>query len=150
VARSGSSRSIVWTRRLVPMVVGAGLLYLAWRLATANADAVKVDFLLGRIDLALWQALATSFLLGAIMVGFYALYQMARGGLVSRRYRKQLSNLETEVHQLRNLPLAHEEVSMPELAGVSVERGTLEREVHEPDFGERGDPVLGGTGRSGA
>lgn len=136
MASSRSSRSIVWIRRLVPMVGGAGLLYLAWRLINANAEGVKVDFLLGRIDLVLWQALGTSFLLGATMVGLYAIYQMARGGLLSRRYRKQLSNLETEVHQLRNLPLAPQEASTPELADL--------------DFGEDGDPVLGGAGRSGS
>ena len=136
MASSGSSRSIVWIRRLVPTGVGAGLLYLAWRLINANAEGVKVDFLLGRVDLVLWQALGTSFLLGATMVGLYAIYQTARGGLVSRRYRKQLSNLETEVHQLRNLPLAPQEASTPELADL--------------DFREDGDPVLGGAGRSGS
>ena len=136
MASSGSSRSIVWIRRLVPTVVGAGLLYLAWRLINANAEGVKVDFLLGRVDLVLWQALGTSFLLGATMVGLYAIYQMARGGLVSRHYRKQLSNLETEVHQLRNLPLAPQEASTPELIDL--------------DFREDGDPVLGGAGRSGS
>ena len=136
MASSGSSRSIDWIRRLVPTVVGAGLLYLAWRLINANAEGVKVDFLLGRVDLVLWQALGTSFLLGATMVGLYAIYQTARGGLVSRRYRKQLSNLETEVHQLRNLPLAPLEASTPELADL--------------DFREDGDPVLGGAGRSGS
>jgi hypothetical protein len=88
------------------MGLGAGALYLTWRLATANAMEVKVDFLLGRLDLALWQALGTSFLLGASLVGCYTLFQMARGGLVSRRYRKQLASLEIEVHQLRNLPLS--------------------------------------------
>ena len=136
MASSASGRSIVWIRRLVPMLVGAGLLYLAWRLINANADDVKVDFLLGRLDLSLWQALGTSFLLGAAMVGLYTVYQMARGGLVSRRYRKQLSNLETEVHQLRNLPLAPQEASLPELGGF--------------EFRDDGEPELGGVGRSGS
>jgi uncharacterized integral membrane protein len=87
------------------MVVGAGLLYLAWLLVTANADPVKVDFLIGRVELAVWQAMGLAFATGALLVALYTLYQMARGGLVRRRYRKQLAGLETEVHQLRNLPL---------------------------------------------
>ncbi len=106
MARNGSGRSIVWIRRLVPMGVGAGLLYLAWRLVTANGDEVTVDFLVGRVGLPLWQALGTAFLLGAVGVGVYTLYASTRSRLLLRRYRKQLRNLEAEVHQLRNLPLA--------------------------------------------
>ena len=102
---ASASRTIVWIRRLVPMVVGAGLLYLAWLLITANSDPVKVDFLLGRVELAVWEALGVAFVVGAILVGLYAFYQSVRGRLVQRRYRKQLAALETEVHQLRNLPL---------------------------------------------
>ena len=106
---ASGSRVIVWTRRLVPMVVGAGLLYLAWLLVTANAELVKVDFLVGRMELAVWQVLGLAFTAGAVLVSLYTAYQMARGGLVRRRYRKQLAGLETEVHQLRNLPLHPEE-----------------------------------------
>jgi uncharacterized integral membrane protein len=91
------------------MVVGAGLLYLAYLLTMANAADVKVDFLIGRMELATWQALGLSFFAGAGLVGLYTLYQMARSGLVRRRYQKELAGLETEVHQLRNLPLAPEE-----------------------------------------
>jgi hypothetical protein len=111
---SGPRRTLVWIRRLVPMGVGAGLLYLAWLIVTANGEPVKVDFLIGRIEIAVWQALGAAFVLGAALAGLYALYQMARGGLVSRRYRKQLANLESEVHQLRNLPLAPEEAPADE------------------------------------
>jgi len=103
---ASGSRSLSWVRRLVPAALGAGLLYLAWRLVSANDASVSVDFLLGRVELALWQALLGAFVCGAGLVGVFSLYQMARGGLVSRRYRKQLRSLETEVHQLRNLPLA--------------------------------------------
>ena len=124
---AGASRKIVWLKRLVPMGVGAGLLYLVWRLVTANEMAVEVDFLFGRMDLALWQALGTSFLLGAALVGLYALFQMARGGLVSRRYRKQLADLEIEVHQLRNLPLSPDGAWNGALEGA--------RELHEREPG---------------
>jgi hypothetical protein len=106
---ASASRTIVWIRRLVPMGIGAGLLYLLWLLVSANAEVVTVDFLLGRVQLAVWQALAVAFVSGAGLVGLYALYLMARGGLVQRRYRKQLAGLESEVHQLRNLPLRPDE-----------------------------------------
>ena len=106
---SRGSRSIAWIRRLVPMVVGAGLLYLAYLLTGANATEITVDFLLGQVVLTTWQALGLSFFAGAGLVALYALYQMARGGLLRRRYERELAGLETEVHQLRNLPLAPEE-----------------------------------------
>ena len=122
----------LWGRRLLPMVVGAGLLYLGWRLATANAAPVDVDFFFGRLhDLPLWRALGTSFGLGAVLVGLFTAYQMARGGLVSRRYRKQLERLEAEVHQLRNLPLAPE----PE-----------ERQPEDDAFAAIGGAVAEGSG----
>ncbi len=118
---SRGSRSIAWIRRLVPMVVGAGLLYLAYLLTMANAAEVTVDFLLGRIVLTTWQALGLSFFAGGGLVALYTLYQAARGGLLRRRYRKELAGLETEVHQLRNLPLAPEESAAGEDSDVDFE-----------------------------
>jgi hypothetical protein len=97
---------MIWVRRVVPMLLGAGLLYLGWKLLSANGAAVDVDFLAGRIEgLALWKALAGSFLLGALGVGCVLVLQLIRSNLTLRRYRRRLSGLETEVHQLRNLPL---------------------------------------------
>ena len=107
-------------RRLVPMLLGAGLLYLGWRLRNANGAAVTVDFLLGRLhDVPLWYALLGSFVLGAAVVGLALLTQIARGGLVTRRYRKKVRGLETEVHQLRNLPLAPDEVAPEGVPGLT-------------------------------
>ncbi len=102
------SRDIAWIRILVPtaVVVSLGLAYVAYRLGEANAGEITIDFLLGQLTLATWQALGLAFLAGAGLVYLYSLYQMARSGLLRRRYRKELAGLETEVHQLRNLPLA--------------------------------------------
>jgi len=91
------------------MGIGAAGLYLAWLLVTSNSEAVRVNFLIGQIELAVWQALGLAFAVGAATVGLYTLYLMARGRLVQRRYRKHLAGLETEVHQLRNLPLHADE-----------------------------------------
>ena len=105
-----SARGIIWLRRAIPMLLGAGFLYLAYRLAAANSLPVEVDFLLGRFEgVALWKTLAGAFAIGAGGVALIALLQMARAGLVVRRYRKKLLGLEVEIHQLRNLPLAPEE-----------------------------------------
>jgi len=102
---------MIWVRRVVPMLLGAGLLYLAWRLVTANGLEVEIDFLVGRLEgVALWKALGGAFGLGVATVGFALVLQLLRARLTARRYRKRLSDLETEVHQLRNLPLAPEEL----------------------------------------
>ena len=107
------------------MLVGAGFLYLAWKLATTNSVLVDVDFLAGRVEeVALWKVLAFAFATGAMGVGLFGTFQLARSGLVARRYRKRLASLEAEIHQLRNLPLAPEEA--PRLdAGVNRVQGVL-------------------------
>jgi len=132
---SRGSRSIAWIRRLVPTAVGAGLVYLGYLLAKANAGEVTVDFLAGQAVLTTWQALGLSFFSGAGLVALYTLYQMARGGLLRRRYRKQLAGLETEVHQLRNLPLSPEE-TRPEADAL--------------DFEDDLSPVTSGKGATGS
>ena len=106
--------TLAWVRRLVPALLGATLLYVTWRLVGANDAPLQVDFLFAQVELATWEALLGAFLCGAGGVGLLTLYQMARGGLMSRRYRRKLANLETEVHQLRNLPLSPESLAAPE------------------------------------
>lgn len=102
---------MIWVKRVVPMVVGAGLLYVCWRLVVANGTSVDIDFIIGRFEaIALWVALGSAFLLGAGLLGCALVIQSVRSKLTARRYRKRLSILETEVHQLRNLPLAPEEI----------------------------------------
>lgn len=133
---ASGSRTIAWIRRLVPMVFGAALLYLAWLLVAANAEPVKVDFLLGRAEMAVWQALGLAFAAGALLVALYTLYQMVRGGLVQRRYRKELSGLETEVHQLRNLPLHADSSGSPDPA------------PYDDEFADAAAPERGGADRS--
>ena len=106
---------MIWLRRALPMVLGAGILYLAYRLAAANSLPVTVDFLVGRLEgVSLWKALAGAFAIGSGGVALIAALQMARTGLAARRYRKKLLDLEVEIHQLRNLPLAPEEAARGE------------------------------------
>lgn len=86
------------------------LFYLASRFAAANSGVVVIEVpLLGGIEVVLWTALLAAFAGGAILAGLAAAYQVARLGLLARRYRKIIRGLESEVHQLRNLPLSDEE-----------------------------------------
>jgi hypothetical protein len=76
--------------------------------AAGNGDPVYVNYVFGRTaeQVALWKALIGAFALGAASSGAFALYASLRHGLTVRRYRKLLGGLESEIHQLRNLPLA--------------------------------------------
>ena len=59
----------------------------------------------------------------AVVAALLTFYQMAKLGLVARRYRKAVRGLESEVHQLRNLPLADDEGSASP-AGTGAQRGS--------------------------
>ena len=94
-------------RRLMALALFAGLFVVAWRFASKNATEIQVDLLLFQIEaVPIWVALLTAFGIGALAAGFSLGYQVIKKNLVARRYRKTVKGLESEIHQLRNLPLA--------------------------------------------
>jgi uncharacterized integral membrane protein len=96
-------------RRLLLAALVIALLYVGWRFPTENAQAVRVHYLVGSFEeVPLWLALGASFLLGAALAGLVAALKLTRARLETRRYRKAARGLESEVHQLRNLPLSAE------------------------------------------
>jgi uncharacterized integral membrane protein len=100
------------TRRVLAIAAFVGLLVAGWRFAAAHPQPVRIHYLVGETgELSLWAALLGAFLAGGALAGGLAGYQLARLGMLARRYRKAVARLEVEVHELRNLPLA------PEAAG---------------------------------
>ena len=98
---------MVVVRRAFLLVLLALFFYGAWRLTSANAGPVDVDFILIAFhNIPLWAALGTSFVAGALITAATSSVEIARKSLTARRYRKTVGSLEAEVHQLRNLPLA--------------------------------------------
>lgn len=94
-------------RRLVAVAIFVAALVLGWRFADANLQPVRVHYLVGVIEsIPLWTALVGAFAAGGVLVGLGVLVPLARLGLTARRWRKVAHGLETELHQLRNLPLA--------------------------------------------
>ena len=72
-----------------------------------NDTRVDIDLLITSIEgVSLWFALMASFVIGTLVVGLLAVLLSVRSGLIGRRYRKAIADLEAEVHHLRNLPLA--------------------------------------------
>jgi uncharacterized integral membrane protein len=98
-------------RRALATLAFVGLLVAGWRFAALHPQPVRLHYLLGETELALWAALLGAFAAGGVLVGALAALQIARLSMLARRYRKATGRLEAEVHELRNLPLA------PELPG---------------------------------
>jgi len=94
-------------RRLMVLALFAGLFAVAWRFASTNAAEIPVDLLLLQIPaVPVWVALLIAFGVGALAAGVSLSYEVIKKNLVARRYRKAVRGLESEIHQLRNLPLA--------------------------------------------
>ena len=83
-----------------------------WYFATRNGELVNVDLLLGVVEgVKVWVVLLVSAAFGALVVSGISSILLLRASFLARRYRKAIAELETEVHQLRNLPLAVEDLS---------------------------------------
>jgi uncharacterized integral membrane protein len=94
-------------RRLIALALFGGLFVVAWRFASTNDTEIPIDLLLFRMPaVPIWVALLTAFGAGALLAGASLVYAVIKKNLVARRYRKAVKSLESEIHQLRNLPLA--------------------------------------------
>jgi len=84
-----------------------GVLVFGWRFAADHSTMVTIKFAsFHESQHTLWFVLLLAVGLGALSMGLIAFVQLTRLRLLGRRYRKMIKNLEAEVHQLRNLPLA--------------------------------------------
>ncbi len=112
-------------RRLLALALFAGLFYVAWRFTHSNEGTIRIDWLLGETPpLPVWLALLAAFGLGALSAGAALLYELVKKSLVARRYRKAVHGLESEIHQLRNLPLAGEETGAAARRSTPVDRSS--------------------------
>jgi uncharacterized integral membrane protein len=94
-------------RRLLVVAVFAALFFAAWRFVSGNGAPTNLDLVFFDLhDVPLWSALLGAFVLGAASAGASLVYELAKKSFAARRYRKELAGLESEIHQLRNLPLA--------------------------------------------
>jgi uncharacterized integral membrane protein len=94
-------------RRLLLGVVFVALFYGAWRFVAGNEAPIHVDLVLLQLpEVPLWSALLGAFALGALCAGASLVYSLLEKSFTARRYRRALAGLESEIHQLRNLPLA--------------------------------------------
>jgi uncharacterized integral membrane protein len=93
-------------RRLVLLAVFVGILVLGWTFGSRNSEPVAVSYVFGELPaVPLWAVVLGSFCAGAAVAGVLSLFELTKQGLVARRYRKTAEGLESEIHQMRNLPL---------------------------------------------
>jgi len=94
-------------RRLLGVVLFVAVLVLGWNFAAEHSSPVTIHFPFTQgLEVTLWAALLAALGLGVALTGTAAMLRATRQGLVARRYRRMIRDLEAEIHQLRNLPLA--------------------------------------------
>jgi uncharacterized integral membrane protein len=104
-------------RRLAIAVLLVGTVVVGSMFVVANRETIQIEFPVGGpLQVETWLALLVAFGIGAALATALCLFEVARYGLVARRYRKTAARLEAEVHQLRTLPLA-DEVTAPRTRG---------------------------------
>ena len=118
---------MIWVRRVLFAAVIVALIFAGWQFVRLNDAPVTVDlYFLQLAEVPLWQVLLVSFGGGLLLMGLVSVYQGARSGLMGRRYRRKLGDLETEIHQLRNLPLAGESGAVEAPAGAEPDLDELQ------------------------
>jgi uncharacterized integral membrane protein len=104
-----------WLRGGFAVALFIGLLVWGWNFAGSNGQVVGVDYFFGSsAEMPLWKVLLGAGVLGGVGVLLPISLGMARTKLEARRYRKEISRLESEVQQLRNLPFAAGGEGIPE------------------------------------
>ena len=117
-----------WVRRILLLVVLVAFPVGVHLFVTRNAQPVALDLLAVQFEgVQVWVVLLVAFGAGVLVASVVAMLRGARLRLEARRYRKVTRELESEVHQLRNLPLAPDPPQAPPNGGELTELAALER-----------------------
>lgn len=93
-------------RRILQIAVFVVVLLSGWQFAHQNDALVQIDYVVGRTgEIAVWKALIAAAAAGAVFVAVFLGLSLLTARLQARRFRKAMVKLESEVHQLRNLPV---------------------------------------------
>ncbi len=96
-----------WFRTVLVLSVAVGLLWVGWSFRSSNAGLIDLDLVwLSLPGVEVWWALLVSLSLGASLAAVGVGFAWLRQRLLNRRYRATITRLESEIHQLRSLPLA--------------------------------------------
>jgi hypothetical protein len=96
-----------WVRAGIVSTIMLGLLWVGWSFRSGNAGTVDVDLVWARLPgVELWWALCVAALLGASGGALFMGFAWMRQRILNRRHRATIARLESELHQLRSLPLS--------------------------------------------
>lgn len=110
-----------WVRRILFIGLVGAFFYGAVRFSSENEQLVVVHYLAGATEqIELWHALALAAGVGAISSALPLAYLWTRSRLLVWQYRRTMNRQETEIHQLRNLPLTTPQGGEPEPDSVAV------------------------------
>lgn len=97
-------RTLFWVLALALFVAA---LWIGWTFRAGNAGSVDLDLIWLQLrDVPLWRLVLASVGLGGLLAGSLVGLAWLRVRLLNRRYRSAIRRLESELHQLRSLPLA--------------------------------------------
>ena len=117
-----------WVRRILLLGVLVALPVGVHLFVIRNSQQVPLDLLALKFEAVhVWALLLSAFVSGIAVASVVSMLRGARLRLEARRYRKATRELESEVHQLRNLPLAPDRSHASETGGELSELTALER-----------------------
>ena len=99
-------------RLLLFLVLLVGAAVGGAKFSSENETLVSISYVFGTLSgIPIWLVLVSSFSLGVGLCVLVLAGRLTRATLAQRRYRKTIAGLESEVHQLRNLPIDGEPLS---------------------------------------
>ena len=106
-------------KRLLVWMLSAGLfvgtLWMGWSFRSGNAEPIDLDLIWIRVpDIELWWVILVSIGIGAVVAGVLLGFAWMRIRLVNHRYRRAIRRLESELHEMRSLPLAGADAELRE------------------------------------
>jgi uncharacterized membrane protein YciS (DUF1049 family) len=97
-------RLLVW---LVLIGLFIAALWAGWTFRSSNSVRIDLELIWIRVpDVELWWVVLGSMAFGAGLATAIVGFAWLRGRLLNMRYRRAIKRLETELHEMRSLPLS--------------------------------------------
>jgi uncharacterized membrane protein YciS (DUF1049 family) len=103
-------RSLVW---LGVAGLFVGMLSVGWMFRDRNSNSIDLELIWFQVsDIEIWWVILVAMALGGGLAAMPLSFAWLRSRLLNMRYRRAIKRLESELHEMRSLPLAD---NQPEL-----------------------------------